>query len=489
MLKRNIKLVFSTNALMLSSGVVTSLLSAWALGPAGRGDLVVVLMWPAIFSMVAQIGLPQAYRFWIAKRPECVSALFSNAVIFTLIMGLITLGLAELIIPRLIGERSPEVLRLARIYLLVIPVHMLTDLSRGMLEGARRFTWVGALRLILFGVQLASYIVLWLVGRLTVASASYTMVASLVASLIVSLIAIWRELNPKWHPNLPELGTSLRYGIRDYPGILTEFVNWRLDLMMLVGMASSPALGLYVVALKLADITSTLAGSVGDALLPEVAASKKADEATRVVTRSLRLTICAHLLILIPLWIAAPFILRFAYGEGFVPVTNVLRLLMFASVVWSAGAIVISGLNGLGHPGLSATARIAAAIVMVMALLTWLPSRGIQGAALASITGYSVMFVVALFWFLRQQKISLWECLRPRWDDVPPVFMPAGLRAEFYKYKRRTRPTRRPQRGSPAGVVVGTQTHEVLVTGIEWQKEKVITTPALAPRETVKKVS
>lgn len=419
MLKHNIKLVFSTNALMLSSGVVTSLLSAWALGPVGRGDLVVVFMWPAIFSMVAQIGLPQAYRFWIAKRPECASALFSNAVIFTLVVGLITLGLAELFIPYLIGERTPEVLWLSRLYLLVIPVHMLTDLTRGMLEGARRFTWVGALRLILFGVQLMSYVVLWLVGHLTVATALYTMLAALTASLLVSLIAVWRELRPQWHPNVAELGTSLRYGIRDYPGILTEFVNWRLDLMMLVGVASSEALGLYVVALKLAEITSTLAGSVGDALLPEVAASKRADEATRIVTRSLRLTIGAHLAILVPLWIAAPFILRFAYGEGFVPVTNVLRLLMFASVVWSAGAIVISGLNGLGHPGLSAIARVAAALVMVVALLAWLPSRGIQGAALASIVGYSVMFLVALFWLLRRRQITLWESLRPRREDIP----------------------------------------------------------------------
>jgi O-antigen/teichoic acid export membrane protein len=454
MLKRNIKLVFSTNALMLSSGVITSLLSAWALGPAGRGDLMVVLMWPAIFSMVAQIGLPQAYRFWIAKRPECVSALFSNGVIFTIVMGLITLGLAELMIPHLIGERSPEVLRLTRIYLLVIPVHLLTDLTRGMLEGARRFTWVGALRLILFGVQLVSYILLWLIGQLTVASASYTMLASLVASLIVSLVAVWSELRPKWHPNLTELKTTLGYGIRDYPGILTEFVNWRLDLMMLVGLASSSALGLYVVALRLADITTTLAGSVGDALLPEVAASKDATAATRVVTRSLRLTIGAHLLILVPLWIAAPYILRIAYGEGFVPVTNVLRLLMFASVVWSAGAIVISGLNGLGHPGLSAIARIAAAVVMVVCLLAWLPSRGIQGAALASISGYSVMFLVALFWLLHRRQITLWECLRPRLDDLPSILTPAGLRAGVSKYTQRKHPS-------------GTQIPEVMATGIE----------------------
>jgi len=452
MLKRNIKLVFSTNALMLCAGVVTSLLSAWALGPAGRGDLIIVLMWPAIFSMVAQIGLPSAYRFWTAKRPECVSALFSNAVIFTLVMGLITLGLAELIIPFLIGHRSEEVVRLARIYLLVIPILMLTDLLRGLLEGARRFTWVGVLRLILFGVQLGSFIILWLIGRLTVASASYTMVGAVVASLLLSFVAVWHELHPHWRPKLSELGTTLRYGIRDYPGVLTEFVNWRLDLMMLVGVASSTSVGLYAVALRLADITSTMASSVGDALMPEVAAAKKADAATRIVTRSLRLTLAAHLLILLPLWIAAPYILRFAYGVDFLPVTNVLRLLMVASVVWSAGAIVISGLNGLGHPGLSAIARIAAALVMVVALRTWLPSRGIQGAALASITGYSVMFLVALFWLLRRRQVTLWECLRPRWDDIPRSFMPATLRNRVSRHT--PRPTPR-------------QTSEALVTGLE----------------------
>lgn len=452
MLKRNIKLVFSTNALMLSSGVVTSLLTAWALGPAGRGDLIIVLTWPAIFSMVAQIGLPSAYRFWTAKRPECVSALFSNAVIFTFVMGLITLGVAELLIPHLIGHRSPEVARLARIYLLVIPMLMLTDLLRGLLEGARRFTWVGVLRLILFGVQLGSFIMLWLIGRLTVGSACYTKVAAVGSSLLLSFIAVWRELHPHWRPKLSELGTTLRYGIRDYPGVLTEFVNWRLDLMMLVRMASSTEVGLYAVALSLGDITSTMASSVGDALMPEVAAAEKADEATRVVTRSLRLTLGALLLILIPLWIATPYILRFAYGVDFLPVTNVLRLLMVASVAWSAGAIVISGLNGLGHPGLSAIARMAAALVMVVALLNWLPSRGIQGAALASIVGYSTMFLVALFWLMRRRQVTLWECLRPRWGDIPRSFMPPRLRN---RVSRRTpRPTSR-------------QTSEALVTGVE----------------------
>src|SRR5688572_6113863 len=454
MLKRNIKLVFSTNALMLCSGVVTSLLSSWALGPEGRGDLMIVLTWPAVVVMVMALGLPQATRFWVAKSPESSSALFSNAMIYAFVFGLIALGLGELVIPHLVGERSPEVMRLVRIYALIIPMALVTDLMRGLLEGMRRFAWVGAVRLILFGVQMLGYTILWFYGSLTVANATYTMVASIAASMLLSLIAVWHQLTPSWRPRLSEFKSALNYGVRDYPGVLTELANWRLDSLMLAGMASSTSIGLYSVAVRLSDITTLLASSVGDAVMPEVAALKKKAEATRIVTRSLRLTLFVHLSLLVPLWIAAPYILQFAYGDSFVPVTNVLRLLMIASVIWSGSAIVISGLNGLGHPGLSATARILAAIVMVVLLLAWLPTKGILGAVLASITGYSVMFAVALFWFLRQQRISLWECLRPRWDDVPESFTPAGLRAEFYK---RTRPARPP----------ATQTSDVLVTSVE----------------------
>lgn len=60
---------------------------------------------------------------------------------------------------------------------------------------------------------------------------------------------------------------------------------------------------------------------------------------------------------------------------------------------------------------------------MVVALLNLLPSRGIQGAAISSIIGYSTMFLVALFWLIRRRQITLWECLRLRWEDIPRSFM------------------------------------------------------------------
>src|SRR5947199_2630979 len=98
MIVRNVKLVFIANAIILFCGVVTSLLSAWALGPAGRGDLLVIMLWPPVCALLVTCGLHQAHRYWAAREPESVSALFSNAIIFALVVGPITLALSELIV-------------------------------------------------------------------------------------------------------------------------------------------------------------------------------------------------------------------------------------------------------------------------------------------------------------------------------------------------------------------------------------------------------
>jgi len=90
-----------------------------------------------------------------------------------------------------------------------------------------------------------------------------------------------------------------------------------------------------------------------------------------------------------------------------------------AAVVWSAGAIVTSGLQGFGYPGLSTIARFLSAIVTAVALLILLPRMGITGAAIASLIGYSVMLTASLFGLIQRRKLGMWQYLRPQRRDIP----------------------------------------------------------------------
>jgi O-antigen/teichoic acid export membrane protein len=431
MIVRNVRLIFSIKVLILSSGVVTSLLGAWALGPAGRGDLLVVVVWPPVVALLAGLGLPQAHRYWMAKQPERVSSLFSNAIIYAIVVGGAALALAELIVPHLVGQRSPEVMTLVRIYLVNIPAALLLELMVGLLEGGRRFGWAGSARAISFAVQALGFLVLWLTHRLTVESAALTMIVCQTSSMLLSIFAVRKQLHPAWQPGWNEWRSSMNYGLRDYAGIVSDFTTMRLDQLMLGAMASSAAIGLYVIAVRLSEMTTMAAGALSDALLPEVAATQAGDQSVDLLGRSLRLTLYSHVILLVPMLLAAPVVLKKIFGERFLPATPALRWLLVAAAVWSAGAIVISGLKGLGYPGLSTVARLAAAAVTVVGLLVLLPRLGITGAAIASLIGYSVMFVVALLWLVSKQQIGLWECLRPRRQDIPDMRLSSLTRLGF----------------------------------------------------------
>ena len=418
MIARSAKLILLTDISIMASTMISSLVGARALGPAGRGDLLVVVLWPPVVAMMAALGLPTAYRYWMAKEPERVSRLFSNAVVYTIVVGLVAVTIAGVIVPHLVGHRSEQVMTLLRIYSINIPAALFLNLMRGLLEGTRRFGWAGVARLLSFVVQGPGFALLWMLGHLTVATATYTLIVGQTASMLLGLFGVWYELRPRWQPDWAEFKTSMNYGLRDYPGGLADFTTLRLDQLLLGAMASNVAIGLYVIAVRLSEMTTMAADAISDALLPEVAASET-NRAEILTARSFRLAIYMHLLLLGPLWIGAPFFLRILFGESFVPATSAFRWLLVAAGVWSCGSIVISGLRGFGYPGMSTIARFSAAVVTGVALVVLLPRMGITGAAIASLVGYSVMLVVALVGFAKKRKLSLWRnCLRPQRRDL-----------------------------------------------------------------------
>src|SRR5439155_12033609 len=280
-----------------------------------------------------------------AKEPERASSLFSNAVIYTAVVGVVTIAIADLIVSHLVGHRTPAVMTLLRIYQVNIPAALFLDLMRGLLEGARRFGWAGAARTIFFTVQALGFALLWFAGNLTVSTAMIVMISGQTAAMVLAFAAVWHQLHPRWEASWTEFKTSMSYALRDYPGGVADFTTLRLDQLMLGAMASNVAIGLYVVAVRLSEMTTLAADAIADALMPEVAASKSSERAELLWARSLRLATYMHVILLPVLWLSAPLILKTLFGESFVPATSAFRWLLIAATVWRLGSIVISGLR------------------------------------------------------------------------------------------------------------------------------------------------
>lgn len=404
--------------LFLICSTATSLLSAWALGAEGRGELTIITTWLFVSALVGTLGLHYAQRYWVARQPDWTSEIFSNTIAFTFVASVVAIVIAWQLIPSVIGDQPASTIRLTQLFLLNIPIILLSEMLRGYLEGARIFGWLGAARLSFIGIQAVFYLVFYVFDRLTLETALAVIIGGQIVSVALMFAAVIINLRPAWRLSLTVFKAQLSYGLRSYVGILTEFAVWRLDQVLLTALAPSRVVGLYAVAVAIAEITATLAASISDALLPEVAASSDADASLLLLARSLRLTVYAQVLALIPLWIAAPFVLGWVFGADFVEATATLRILLCASIFWSAGLIVISGLSGLGNPGLSTFARIASAVTTVVALVILLPAYGMLGAAISSLLGYALMLAVGLFFLLRRKTLKPLNFFRPRRDDL-----------------------------------------------------------------------
>lgn len=426
---QSVKLVFSTNTLFLLFSVTTSLLSARALGAEGRGDLTIVTMWLSIFVLTGALGLPYAHRYYAAREPEWQSEIFSNMLAFTFVVSLITISLAWLVVPFILHEQKPEIIHLTQIFLFNVPVVLLSEMLRGQLEGAKLFGWLGAARIAFITTQCGGYLLFYVFGWLTLINALWIIVFAQILLVSLMFFAVCFKLRPRWKPSLKIFRAEIGYGLRSYFGNVTEFAVWRLDQMMLTAIASSVTVGLYAVAVAVSEITAILASSVSDALLPEVASSAAPTDSLNLLGKTIRLTFYAHLLALIPLWVGAPYFLGLVYGESFTAAAGVLRILLVCSIVWSVSLIVISGLNGLGRPGLSAVARLFSAATTIITLFWLLPKFGMTGAAFSSLIGYGALLIVSLVCLKRSQKINLLELLRPRQEDIP-----TGKIKEFFKF-------------------------------------------------------
>jgi len=201
-MKKNFTVIFLANTLYLISGVVTSLLTAWALGAEGRGDLAVVVLYPNIIALAVGFGMPQAMRYFIAREPQRLSSLFSNSVCFALLMGSLACIGSEFIVPSVVGNRSQIVMWLVRAYLINIPFALFYDMMAGLLEGSRRFRLAAVSRITFFGIQSAGYMGLWLTGHLTVANAAFTMVLAQLANTSTAFICVLLALKPRWKASI-----------------------------------------------------------------------------------------------------------------------------------------------------------------------------------------------------------------------------------------------------------------------------------------------
>jgi O-antigen/teichoic acid export membrane protein len=402
---------------------------ARTLGPAGKGALSVAQQIAGLGSLVLGFGFSAAYLYLAARR----EARGRDAVALSLLIGLgaTVPALAVLLVA---GDvLAASLLKSAPMVLLVVGALMIGPTVAGQALGAfvigagslRNAASVNVGSLVF---QFVSYTVLWAFGRLDVVSAVAVWTFAVLGSGAAQGSLAWRvTVEPGQPHGVPTLfRRSYQYALRAWPGAVLGNMALRVDLFLLAYYVGTAAVGVYSIAVTLAELCWHLPSAIGGVLAPKAAAEGRSS--AEVTVRIARVVWVGTAVLGIVIAVTSVFAVPVLFGQAFSGAVLPLALLLPGVVAMSLAYGPFSYLSGIGKPQAWTVASGVNLAVNIPANVILIPRFGAAGAAAASSISYAVAAAVVIVWFVVSTGVGVRDVVMPRAGDFRE-FGAAALRA------------------------------------------------------------
>lgn len=435
--------MFITNALFtLSSrvfvfllGTGTVLITARILGPAGRGEVSLILLGITFLAILGDLGVGLANTYFIATARAPIAPAVQNSVFVALALGL-PLGLVWFAAAGAFSElftRSLDVFSLA-LSCVLLPTTMLLSYLLAILLGSQRILAFGATSAAQAGSTFVLSCVLVGICALGVSGAILAAVGGSLVGVIIAAILLGSRtaLVPKLRVDL--LREAISFGFPGQIGNAVQFFNYRLDVFLVGYFLGVAGVGWYSIAVSLGESLWHIPSALATVLFPKTAAS---DPAAR---KPFTASVCRHTLALslsgaVLLGLLGNSLVVTLFTEAFAPSVPALWLLLPGVVALSLNKVVCSDLIGQGMPQYATYSAFLSLGLTVALDLILIPTHGITGAAIASSLSYSAATIFVLVCYLNISGNRLSDVVILRRADLR-LYFDIGDRAASATFAR-----------------------------------------------------
>lgn len=408
-LPKNAFITFIANIVIFLTGLVTSIVLARVLGPEGRGIYAEMMLIVSVLGLIGTLGIEISNVYFSANRRYKLQDIISNSLITSLSLGLTVIALFFLVynLPgfNTIFRKNDIPTSFIWLIILSLPFVLLNNKFINVLLGREMVIAVNAIKIFRNILQMGLTAVLLIVFTqgLLGAVAAYAMTTAGVTALLIFIIKNLGKIQLR--VNIHLLKQSIIFGIKGYFGNLVQFLNYRLDMLLVVYFLDAAAVGYYAVAVGIAEKLWMIPGSIGTVLFPRISSIgiEKANHITASISRHTLFT-------LVPIGFAifgfAGPIIQFLFGTEFVLSVRPLMILLPGILTLGLCKIYTSDLAGRGKTEFGTLAATVSLFVNLPLNLFLIPRWGISGAAFASSVAYCVTAMLIFICFIKHTKIS-----------------------------------------------------------------------------------
>ena len=400
--------------------LISSIMLARMLGPDGRGLLAVVSLLPGLVVAFGNLGIDASAVYLVAQKKWPLKILSGNILSLTLLLSLICVacgfGTVALFSHALFPGVSARYLFLS---LALVPLGLLLSNVSSIFNGLARYRELNifaVLQTVAFPVLFGA--LTWF-GRLGLGGAILALILSVALANVAAISRLWRILGtPTLALSLGCLNDILRYGVVSHIGSVVQFLNYRVDVLLLNGFLNPKAVGFYTLAVSLAEILWSLSYAAGTVLFPLIASpidSAQRNAATRTVARFVFLATSLGALLLFFLGRIAIVTL---YSNRFLPAIHPLQAILPGVVALSAARVLANDLAGRGKVKVNSAIAFVTMMANVSLNFVLIPRFGIVGAAWSSTITYCLTMIATVALYCKYSGEAWSRLFLPEREDL-----------------------------------------------------------------------
>ncbi len=405
--------------------MVSSVVIARSLGPAAKGGADLIVATAGLLAMVLGLSLQSGVVYVVARGRAIISGLLLRLALVALMQTMLAAGLLVALVRIDLSSAllppASEQWAVAAVALFVLG-NLLAGHVRGILLGLQHIPRVNMIglygqALVLGMILIAAVLALVRGQRMTTSELVWIQVGGALALVLLLL----RALRPSLTGSIQQesgFREVLAYSLPSYLANVVQFLNYRLDIFFVSFFVGIAGVGLYTLAVGIAQLLWLVSGAASQVLLPNVAASTDRGAAQQRTARISRLSLWLSMVLAVGVLLVGDALLPLVFGVAFRESAQALLWLLPGVVVFSVANVIGSYLAGIGKPHLNlavALVGLVATIALDFALIPW---WGIVGAAVASSVSYLVTTAAIVALFVRETRLPAVSTLLLTGDDL-----------------------------------------------------------------------
>lgn len=403
-------------------GLLASIIIARSLGPEGNGLYQLIVLLPTTLMTLLNLGVGTSSVYYVGQKKYDIKDIIKTNTASGAVLSLVAV-IIGLIGVMFFSDKFFEGVPPNYLYfiLLIMPLLMLNDFYLVIFQGVQDFKSFNSLALLRQLAALITLVLFIFVLKIGLVGTVIAFIAGVVTQFIVTLILLNKNLKTNLFSgsfSKAYFKESFSFGFKAHFSNVLSFINYRADIYLISMFLNPAAVGLYGVAVSIAERLWIVSQSISSVLYPAISSSSNVDSKNKLTSVISRNVLFFSIIAGIVFYFASDLIFRLLFGEAYADSSDILKMLLPGIILFSVDRILSNDLAGRGKPELNMYTSIFTVASNIILNILLIPKIGIAGAAVSTSVTYSLSTLVKMILFKRETGVSYAKMVLLQKEDL-----------------------------------------------------------------------